>query len=231
MTRTNLNLFGVFALTALLASISVAQVAKPGTVTNDIDTAGPGVTADYYGSGNDDAFAEYGATTFNFTPSDFGGMVTSVNSVDLTLTVNDRTFSDGDMVELWFTTDAISAQTYDVAFAPSGIDPAQYTFAPVSLGVFPITEMAGRPGGEIDVFSLPAGSIGTALVGSINSGTDFQILISATNDTHDITYSGVGNTFDEGDPTLSIDAVVVPEPASAVMLLLGFVGLLVRRRR
>ncbi|MGB0717144.1 MAG: lamin tail domain-containing protein, partial [Phycisphaerae bacterium] len=183
-----------------------ASSTKAGTVTQSVDTGGAGVTNDYYGSGNDDDFGEYGVTTFNFDSSDFGGAVSGIASASLTVTVNDRGFSDGNAVEFFFTTDTVGAgYTFNDALV-NGIDPAQYTFAPVSLGVFNIPEMAGRAGGETDTFALDLSGVSADLINSINNGTDFQIIVAATVAAHDITYSGVGNTFDPGDPTLEIVA-------------------------
>ena len=170
-------------------------------------------STDYYGSGNDDAFAEYGITTFNFTAGDFGGPVGGIISATLKVTVNDRSFSDGDAVEVHFTPDTeavlgggFSALSYNPAFI-NGLDVTQYVTAPVSVGVFAIPEMAGRPGGEVDMLTLSLSpGAEAAMVAAINTGTDFQILVTATRATHDITYSGVGNTFDPGDPELTIDA-------------------------
>ena len=100
------------------------------------------------------------------------------------------------------------------------------------MGVFQITEMAGRPGGEIDVFNLGlGGGIAGAMVSAINSGTDFQIIVAATLSADDITYSGVGNTFDPGEPNLEITANLVPEPASLTVLALGALALLRRRKK
>jgi hypothetical protein len=229
--------FASVVLAGMYASVAAGAI-KTGLVTTDVDSGGPNVgSSDYYGSGPDDAFAEYGITTFNFSQADFGGPVTTLVSAELTLTVNDRGFSDGDAVEFYYTPDTaadldngggdFSALVYDPAFPSSGINPSQFLTAPVSLGVFSIPEMAGRPGGETDTFSLMFdAAASTALLNSINTGTDFQILIAATVDSHDITYSGVGNSFDPGDPVLDI---VVPEP-SVLALLAGGLLVLVRRR-
>jgi hypothetical protein len=217
-----------------LGSVETAMaVSKDGTTTTAVHEAGgSGVvlnSSDYYGSGNDDAFAEYGITTFNFTLADFGGTLSGIDSVVLTLTVNDRTFADGDMVELFFTPDTeadlgggFADLSYNATFV-NGIDGSQYVTAPVSLGAFAITEMAGRPGGETDMFTLDfTGAALTALLNSITNGSDFQIIVGATNSTHDITYSGVGNTFDPGDPSLEITpstVAVEAQPWSAIKAL------------
>ena len=223
-------IFSPVALTLFVfCSASFAQPVKTGVVTYDVDTGGSATGSDYYGSGNDDAFGEYGVTTFNYTLADFGGSLSDIANVRLSLTVNDRTFSDGNMVEFFYTPDTdVSGLSFDDSVV-NGIDPSQFTTAPVSLGVFAIQEMAGRPGGEVDNFQLNFDASATAsLLNSINAGTDFQIIVAATLAEDDITYSGVGNTFDPGDPTLKIRPV--PEPGSLALLLVGLLPLLRRLR-
>ena len=79
----------------------------------------------------------------------------------------------------------------------------------------------------MDVLPLNfSGAAKADLITSINSGTNFQIIIGATVDTNDITYSGVANTFDPGPPNLTI---TVPEPSTVILLLAGLVGLIRRR--
>lgn len=207
-------LVALLATTVAAPASAAITVAKDGVTTTAVHIAGPTLASiDFYGSGNDDAFAEYGVTTFNFTPADFGGPVGTLVSASLTVTVNDRSFSDGDAVEVFFTPDThgdlggnFAALSYDAAFV-NGINGAHYVNPPVSLGVFAIPEMAGRAGGEQDVLALsfpPAAE--AALLSAINSGTDFQIIVAAVVASHDITYSGVANPFDPGDPNLSITA-------------------------
>lgn len=228
-------------MVGLAPQTAFAQVTvdKDGIITTAVHISGPSFgSIDYYGSGNDDNFAEYGITTWNFTAADFGGAVASVSSAVLTLTVNDRSFSDGSMVEFFFTPDTeadlgggFANLAFDAAFT-NGINGTQYVNAPVSMGVFQITEMAGRAGGEIDIFSLGlGGGIAGAMVSAINSGTDFQIIVAATLSGDDITYSGVGNTFDPGEPNLEITANLVPEPATMTVLALGALALLRRRKK
>ena len=80
--------------------------ADDGIVTYDVDTEGPRAGGDYYGSGNDNAFGEYGITTFNFTQADFGGPVLDITDIALTLTVHGRNFADGGTVEFFFSPDS-----------------------------------------------------------------------------------------------------------------------------
>ena len=240
------KLFGIGAGTALAmiglapqTALAQVTVDKDGLTTTAVHIAGPTLgSMDYYGSGNDDNFAEYGLTTFNFTSADFGGLLAIVTSAVLTLTVNDRGFSDGSTVEIFGTPDTeaelgggFANLSYNVAFT-NGIDGSQYVMPPVSLGVFSIPEMSGRAGGEIDVLNLVLSpDVMAGIAETINDGTDFQIIVAATLSADDITYSGVGNTFDPGDPNLEITATLVPEPATLTVLALGALALLRRRKK
>ena len=68
--------FAVFLAAMVLSSIGHAQVTKQLTTSGSIhDPAGVGNEvngSNFYGTGNDEATAEYGVATFNYTPADFG---------------------------------------------------------------------------------------------------------------------------------------------------------------
>ena len=230
----------------LFASAGVfgAAMAASGQVTNaasfsvNIESSGPGSTSDYYGSGADDSFAEYGIATFtDFSGADFGGSLTSITSVQYDLTVNDRSFSDGSDFRLVLSTDQFggdySALSFNAAIDDAnGLDPSQYTNAVHDLGVYDIPGSVDMTadGGEVLSYTLnltPAAE--TALVSAINADNEFSISIHATNVNDDVTFSGVGNTFDPGDPQLTI----VPEPSTyaAILGLLGLSLVALRRRR
>lgn len=188
-------------------------------------------SGDYYGSGNDDDFAEYGLTTFNISDAN----VTAINSATLSVTYNDRSFTDGTQVEFMFTPDSattlggdFAALSYD-ATIENGLNPAHYVTAPVSLGVFPFDP--GAEGGSTLMYDLDLSSAGADMLAAVQNGTDFQIIVTATAAADDITLSGVGNTFDPGDPMLSLSVDVVPEPNSLGLLGLGLLGMMTLRRR
>ena len=203
-------------LIASLVAVSAALAGGPASASKDlfaqgaIHTSGDNGSADCYASGNDDNFSEYCVASFQFGKSDFGladmDDIVSVDAMTYTLTHNDRAFSDGDMVEVMLTTDVFasdySALTYDAGLV-NGFDASQYAEAPVSLGVFPYTPEAG---GETDEFALNLSARSSAAVlAKLNAGEEFSLIILATDSTHDVTYSGLGNTFDPGDPNLTIN--------------------------
>jgi len=235
---TALAIFGL--LRGANGAVVTKDAATSGAIHANGDT-GNGTDNEFYASGNDDNFAEYGIVGFSYTAADFGlGTVTEadITGVSLALTVNDRTFSDGNAIEFFFSPDTFASLgdggsysnlTYNAALF-NGLDASQFPTAPISLGVYSMTEMAGRAGGEVDNFNLNfSGASLTGLVASINAGTDFQIIGAATDASHDITYSGIGSTFDPGDPALSINAV--PEPSTFSLIALGLGGAFLRRRR
>lgn len=232
-----LSLFGGFLLTTTVMAQEAALTAFD---SDRISTTGPDGSADFYGSGNDDPFASYGITSFLFTPGDFGvGPITDVSSAILSLTFNNRGFSDGTEFEVFFTTDDLapdySGLTFDATgpFDPSGINSTQFTFAPISLGVqslgFDITD--GTLGGTAFDYELDFSLVEAALIGEINASSEFSLLVAAVNNADDITFSGVGNTFDPGDPVLTIQTTVVPEPGSMLVLSVAGIGAMITRRR
>jgi endonuclease I len=166
---------------------------------------GASTVTDYYAEGNGQgAFARFDLGIFNMSKLDFGlsgaSTITSVQSAEFTLTHNDRTFTQGTEVEFFFTTDAATGKTFDAAQV-NGINNSQFAFAPISLGKFPYTPKAG---GQKDTFTLDLAAAGPALVSRLNTGEDFSIIIAATTPMAAVTYSGKGNTFDPGDPSLKL---------------------------
>ena len=86
--------FLILSLNLSLVSLaSAAVVSAPASASDRIQTSGGSGSADFYASGNDDAFGSYSIGTFNFGAADFGeATVDSIVSVTLELTFNDRGF-------------------------------------------------------------------------------------------------------------------------------------------
>jgi len=231
----------LFALVAAIAvnSVASAQVSKLLDRSGAIhDAAGAGNVVnsqDYYGSGNDDAFSEFGVAGFTYTPGDFGlSSVTGLTQFDYTITHNDRTFSDGTEFELFLATDdfdaTYSSLSYDSALT-NGLNTSQ--FANISsLGVFAYTPQAG--GTQEMISFTPTGAQEADLLAEINAGSEFSIIIAATTADADVTFTGFDDTFEPGgQPVLTLNAIgaAVPEPSSiAILSLIGVAGFIRRRR-
>ena len=224
---TNTVALGAVSSKLLDRSAAVHDPAGAGTVIDG---------SDYYGSGNDDAFGEYGVATFTFSAADFGGTVTGLNSVTYSLTANDRPFSDGTSFSLWYTTDDFDATYSGVSYDPTvfnGFVASQFSDV-TSLGSFPYDPTVA--GGTVVPLASDALSATqeASLISEINSGSEFSFIIVADNAADDVTFTAFDDFFEPGGkPALSIDATsVFPEPGTfAVYACLGIGALLARRRR
>ena len=173
------------------------------------------VSADYYAEGSGIAsFAVYGIASFKFSKVDFllpgAATIDDIVSAEYTLTTNNRTFAAGSELEFFLTTDPLNGSFTGKTFNPSfvnGIDPANYSFVPISLGKFPyVPATTNALGGLPNVFNLnlTAATLEPAFIAALNAGAEFSIILAATTPTAAITYSGKGNTFDPGDPSLKL---------------------------
>lgn len=232
--------FAAFLAVMILSSIGQAQVTKPLTTSGSIhDPAGAGNEVDgnnYYGTGNDDAAAEYGVATFNYTPADFGAAgLTDITQFDIQLSHVDPSFRDGASFALFLTTDdfdaTFSGLTYDTSLF-GGLDTAQFIDLSL-LGIFPYD--ATSASGDTDTLSIPlSSSQEAAVISQVNSSSDFSVIITATNAAGDVTFSSnAGDGAGNGQPLLTINSSVsaVPEPtALGVLAIIGLAGLSRRRR-
>ncbi len=223
---TNTVALGAVSSKLLDRSAAVHDPAGAGTVIDG---------SDYYGSGNDDAFGEYGVATFTFSAADFGGTVTGLNSVTYSLTANDRPFSDGTSFSLWYTTDDFDAAYSGISYDPSvfnGFVASQFSDV-TSLGSFPYDPTVA--GGTVVPLALTLSATQEAsLISEINSGSEFSFIIVADNAADDVTFTAFDDFFEPGGkPALSIDATTaIPEPGTFTLYAcMGMGALLTRRRR
>ena len=210
---------------------AAAGVTKELIRQNAIHTSNAEIfNSDFYGSGNDDLFSEYGIAGWQFSKDDFGVTddVSTIGSVQLILAHNDRSFSDGAEVEFFFVSDTAEelgvddvvgtgeyALTYNESLE-NGIDEEQYDNAPISLGKHPYEPKLGS---RREVFDLEISEeVEELLAEAINEDKDFQIIIAAPEPDSDITFSGLNNFFDPGNPqlTISLEASDTPDPTCTV---------------
>ncbi|NJR43743.1 MAG: Ig-like domain-containing protein [Akkermansiaceae bacterium] len=172
-----------------------------------INPSGASTVADYYAEGSGQgSFARYDMGVFNFSKIDFNlsgsSQITGVSSAEFTLRQNFRSFTTGTQFEFFLTTDAPTGKSFNPAFI-NGIDATQFNNPPISLGQFSYTPTATDP--TFDTFSLTLSPAASAtLAARINTGEDFGVIIAAVNAPDAITFSGKGNTFDPGDPSLKL---------------------------
>lgn len=239
---TTINSRSLIGISVSLAVIFACAQAEASVVTYPVDRAGAihdpagsgniTPTTDYYGSGNDDNFSEYGVATFTSAAADFGGTVTSINSVTFSITHNDRPFADGSSFSLWLTSDDFDATYSPLSYDSTlfnGFDTADFTSV-TSLGQF---NYAPAAGGTVEtlMLSLTAAQQST-LITEINAGSEFSIVITADNAADDVTFTGDNDQFEPGGmPLITIDAVAVPEPSALGLLLISLLGLVWVRRQ
>lgn len=183
------------------------------SATGAVRPTGGSVSADHYAEGSAlGTFAVYSIANFRFNKVDFvlpgSANIDNIVTAEYTLTTNNRTFAAGSTLEFFLTTDQMNGdftgKTFNAA-TPNGINNANYTFAPVSLGVFPFTPATtAAQGGLPNTFTLNLSAVKPELLAQLNAGAEFSIILAATTPTTAITYSGKGNTFDPGDPSLKL---------------------------
>jgi endonuclease I len=192
---------------------------------------GGSASADHYAEGSAlGQFAVYSIANFRFNKVDFvlpgSANIDNIVTAEYTLTTNNRTFAAGSTLEFFLTTDQMNGnftgKVFDTATV-NGINNANYTFAPVSLGVFPFTPATtSAQGGLPNTFTLNLSAVEPALLAQLNAGAEFSIILAATTATTAATYSGKGNTFDPGDPSLKLTVNQTPGTDNTVPTVAAF---------
>jgi hypothetical protein len=212
---------------ALFGGLSLAgQVSVTADSTTVVELGGPRTVTEFYAQFNNVNFDEFSLAEYTLNSANFDGQdVTSVDSLILRLTVNDRFFSAAGPFDILFTTDSQADLTTSTAYdalifdngQSYGIDTSAFSYAPVVVGTGTYDETIAAGGETIDV-PIDLTTIGPDLLAAISAGESFHLLIGIQSSEATVaTFSGVGNTFDPGDPTLIIDATTdgpAPEPAA-----------------
>lgn len=170
-----------------------------------------------------------------------GGGFTSLNGVTLSLTESNASFTNAGPLAFYLTRDnatnidntgSPTTPNYQSASAPSGIGSQ---FSPndlIGAGTFNTTGNVNS--GTVDTYALTGLSASDTayILDQLNTGGKIRVIV-APNDTGTTgnvaaTFAGFTNATFKG-PQLTVDAV--PEPASAGMMAVGGLVLMLRRRR
>lgn len=219
------NILLLSLLVAVSASDGLSQSTKPARGGAVIESGGVNGTADFYAQNNGLGFDEYSLIEFSLSKNDFeGNDLTAITGATLTLTVNDRFFSAPGDFSILFTPDSkAELGDYEGLFftpdLPFGIDASHFSTEPVVVGTgsYPFE---GEEGGGTEVLvTLDPTLFEAELIQAINENEPFHLLIGILETNATVaTFSGVGNTYDPGDPALTITATspggINPEPAA-----------------
>jgi PEP-CTERM motif len=185
---------------------------------------------------NNGTFASFGVADFQYASQ--GGNVTGINSITLSLTEANSTFTAPGTLEFYVSSDTaadisagISSLFYQANSIPAGVSNQLDTLYFLGTGDFTTTGSVNS--GQVDDFTLmPNGSTSSYLTSLLNSGGTVRIVLAEDAFSPGIaaTFAGFSNTSYDG-PQLTIDATIVPEPASLSLLAGGVLAVLAASRR
>jgi hypothetical protein len=242
------SLIAVFCALLLGASraAEAALISLLASNNATIQNAGPRTGANgknFYNmeaSGNG-AFESFGVADFTFPANAFGGTAVSINSATLALTQANAAFSKPDLIDVYLAANTVSSidpGTSPFVYQPgndglAAVDPLLGASPATFLGTGMFNTTGNVNSGTVDLYTLnfSDGSL-AALLAAANSGGVVRLVTvsDVTTPTGAATYAGFSNATFAG-PTLSVDAVVVPEPSSLILIGFGCVGLSVAARR
>tara|TARA_R100000027_G_scaffold67048_2_gene64400 strand:+ start:7971 stop:11651 length:3681 start_codon:yes stop_codon:yes gene_type:complete len=206
-------------------SYSHGQISKAAREGAVIEAGGLNGTAEFYAQNAGSNYDEYSMIEFSLSKADFEGTnITDITAASLTLTVNDRTFANAGPFTVFFTPDSkvdlgnYATMAFD-ANSDYGIDLGDFPTDPVAVGTSNFAYGPNEGEGEQVEVILDLSAFEPELIAAINSAEPFHLLIGALESDGTVaTFSGVGNTYDPGDPMLNITAVsssaADPEPPS-----------------
>lgn len=182
---------------------------------------------------NKGQFASFGVVDFSASSFGLSSPVADIAGIRLILTEDRASFSAAGGINIWLSEDTTtdiepgtSPLAWDVSDLPNGLG-AQLTPRHL-LGSGTYT-----PTADGTVFSYTLSLTPNAksyLISQLNSAGAIRILVSPADDDVAATYAGHSHSSLAG-PTLELDVVPVPEPASLTALAMGVLGILWRKRR
>jgi hypothetical protein len=189
------------------------------------------------------AFESFGVADFSFPANAFGGTAVSINSATLALTQSNAAFSRPDLIDVFLATNTVSSidpGTSPFVYQPgndglAAVDPLLGASVATFLGAGTFNTTGNVNNGTVDLYSLNfSGPNLAALLTAVNTGGVVRLVTvsDVTTPAGAATYAGFSTTTFAG-PTLSLNAVVVPEPSAALLLVLGGLACFrpVQRRR
>lgn len=182
---------------------------------------------------NNIQYASFGVA--DFSASSFGLTLPVADILGLTLVLTDAPtgFSTAGNINIWLSEDTTtdiepvtSPLAWDASDLPNGLGSQLVPLHYLGSGTY-------TPTANGTVFSYTLSLTPNAksyLISQLNSAGSIRIVVSPADDDVAATYAGYSNNSLAG-PTLVIELVPVPEPASITALAIGVAGILWRRRR
>ncbi len=183
---------------------------------------------------NNGAFASFGVADFSASSFGLTLPVADITGIRLVLTEDRASFSAAGGINIWLTEDTTTSidpgtpppLTWDATDLPNGLGAQLQPRYYLGSGIY--TPTADGTIFENTLLLTPEAK--SYLISQLNSGGTIRIVVSPADDAVAATYAGYSHSSLAG-PTLTLDLVPVPEPASITALAIGVAGILWRRRR
>ncbi len=229
-----LGILSLLIVTAPVARATTIEASDNATVQPGGPRSGTSGKAFFNVEGsNNGTFASYGVVDFNLAGLGLDP-VADVENVVLKLTESNAGFSLNGPMSFYFTASTginIQPGTSPAAYQSgnNGLASVGGTFG--SLTYLGSGNYTNTSNGTVESFPLSfSGAALTGFVDAINNGTTLRLIVTPDSASTAATYAGNTN-FTYAGPTLTFDAVTVPEPSTLVLAPLSMLLAALGRRR